>query len=146
MDRRQRSRRVVGGAPLGQDCLKALPSNLTASTAIDAIRLIDVIWLTPEGEVVAAFEVEHSTSIYSGIVRMLDLALSGEGLHASAGFFLVAPDKREDEVRAQIGRPAFRRIADLDFAYLAYGELVRTREAISRFGSGLKAIRAIARR
>jgi type II restriction enzyme len=44
--------------------------------------------------VAAAFEVEHSTSIYSGIVRMLDLALSGD-LHATAGLFLVAPDARE---------------------------------------------------
>jgi hypothetical protein len=38
--------------------------------------LIDVLWVSKEsGKIVAAFEVEHSTSIYSGIVRMLDLAL-----------------------------------------------------------------------
>ncbi len=46
----------------------------------------------------AAFEVEHTTFIYSGIVRMLDLALSRD-LHARGGLFLVAPDGREEEVR-----------------------------------------------
>ncbi len=93
--------------------------------------------------VAAAFEVEHSTSIYSGIVRMLDLALSGSALHATAGLFLVAPDAREADVRAQLQRPAFSRVADLDISYLPYGELERNREAIARFGSGLKAIKAI---
>ena len=93
--------------------------------------------------VAAAFEVEHSTSIYSGIVRMLDLALSGSDLHAAAGLFLVAPNAREQDVRAQLRRPAFSRIADLDFAYLPYGELERNRDAIARFGTGLKAIKAI---
>src|SRR3546814_8262320 len=69
---------------------------------------------------------------------MLDLALSGSELHATAGLFLVAPDARESEVRAQLARPAFSRIADLEIAYLPYGELERHKEAISRFGSGLK--------
>ena len=39
----------------------------------------------------------------------------------------------------------FARIADLKIGWLPYGELSRHREAISRFGEGLKAIRAIAR-
>ncbi|MBJ7442142.1 MAG: type II restriction endonuclease, partial [Sphingopyxis sp.] len=103
---------------------------ISTSTGADAIRLIDVLWLEQGGDrVAAAFEVEHSTSIYSGIVRMLDLALSGSDLHATAGLFLVAPDARESEVRAQIARPAFNRIADLEIAYLPYGELERHKEA-----------------
>ena len=54
-----------------------------------------------------------------------------------------APNSREQDVRAQLCRPAFSRIADLDFAYLPYGELEKNKEAIARFGSGLKAIKAI---
>ena len=46
---------------------------------------------------------------------------------------------------ALIARPAFSRIADLEIAYLPYGELEGHQEAISRFGSGIKAIKAIAR-
>lgn len=138
--------RLHDGVRLGEGCLESLPTSISTSTGADAIRLIDVLWLERGGDrVAAAFEVEHSTSIYSGIVRMLDLALSGSDLHATAGLFLVAPDARESEVRAQIARPAFSRIADLEIAYLPYGELERHKEAISRFGSGLKAIKAISR-
>lgn len=138
--------RLHDGVRLGEGCLESLPTSISTSTGADAIRLIDVLWLDRGGDrVAAAFEVEHSTSIYSGIVRMLDLALSGSDLHATAGLFLVAPDARESEVRVQIARPAFSRIADLEIAYLPYGELERHKEAISRFGSGLKAIKAIAR-
>lgn len=138
--------RMFDGAPLGKNCLEHLPASITTAPGADAVRLIDVLWLDRDApNVVAAYEVEHLTSIYSGIVRMLDLALSGSDLHAAAGLFLVAPDSREADVRAQLQRPAFSRVADLDISYLPYGELEKHRDAIVRFGSGLKAIRAIAR-
>ena len=91
---------------------------------------------------IAAFEVEHTTSIYSGIVRMLDLAMgtSQAGLH---GLFLVAPDDREHEVRAQMRRPAFQHIGDRGIRYLPYSELEKHRETIARFGEGMKGIMAI---
>jgi type II restriction enzyme len=75
---------------------------------------------------------------------MLDLALSSN-LHAADGLFLVAPDAREDEVRAQLRRPAFSRIRDLQVRFLPYGELEKNREAIARFGTGMKGVQAIAR-
>ena len=138
--------RTHHGKALGSDCLNHLPDTLAAAPGADAIRLIDVLWLeVGTDRVAAAFEVEHSTSIYSGIVRMLDLALSGGDLHATAGLFLVAPDAREADVRNQLQRPAFSRISDLDISYLPYSELEKNREAMARFGSGLKAIKAIAR-
>src|SRR3546814_12166078 len=75
---------------------------------------------------------------------MLDLALSSENLHLSTALFLVAPDAREADVRAQLLRPAFSRIGDLDISYLPYSALERHQTAIARFGSGLQAIKAIA--
>ena len=136
--------RACGGGRLGDGCLTSLPSKVTSGPAADAIGLIDVLWLEPEGHIRAAFEVEHTTSIYSGIVRMLDLALSGEpGI--ARGLYLVAPDSREDEVRAQLRRPAFSRISDLHVRYLPYGELDRNREAIARFGHGLHPIEQLSR-
>jgi type II restriction enzyme len=133
--------RPLGNGKLGDDCLAALPSALGA---IDSVPLIDVIWLERGGaRAVAAFEVEHTTSIYSGIVRMLDLA-SGDA-QAVCGLYLVAPDAREDDVRKQLSRPAFRRIGDLSVKYLPYSELEQNRASMARFGEGLKAIDAVAR-
>ena len=59
--------------------------------------------------------------------------------------YLVAPDSREAEVRAQVARPAFAAVANLDVRFLAYSELERHREAIIRFGEGLKAIRSVSK-
>lgn len=137
--------RALPGGRLGDGCLEALPSAIATAPGSDAIRLIDVIWLhRATAQVVAAFEVEHTTSIYSGIVRLLDLAL-GAPEQAVKGLFLVAPDDREEEVREQLLRPAFRHIAHLQMRFLPYGELTRNREAIARFGEGLKAVHAVSK-
>ena len=90
----------------------------------------------------AAFEVEHSTSIYSGIIRMLDLALGTE-FQAQGKLFLVAPDEREKDVIQQLQRPAFSRVRELGIRYLPYGDLRANREAIAKFGTGLKPILTI---
>lgn len=66
------------GGKLGDGCLTSLPPAMAAARGMEAVRLIDIIWIgKASGQAVAAFEVEHSTSIYSGIVRMLDLAMGG---------------------------------------------------------------------
>jgi len=138
-------RRSYSGGHLGDGCLTELPAELAAAPGAESVRLIDVLWLeTQRSHVAAAFEVEHTTSIYSGIVRLLDLAL-GAPSNTTRGLFLVAPGDREDEVRAQLARPAFSRVLELNLRYLAYGDLEAHREAMARFGEGLKAIEAIAR-
>lgn len=142
--------REYAGARLGEGCLSELPSVFAAAVGIDAVRLIDVLWLRKAADrdgnswVAAAFEVEHSTSIYSGIVRLLDLAL-GAPSGAATGLYLVAPDAREPDVRTQLARPAFARVQDMKVRFLPYGALKEHRAAMARFGSGLKAIEAIAR-
>jgi type II restriction enzyme len=137
--------RPYAGGKLGDGCLQTLPDSITGRPGADAVRLIDVLWTDHlTSEVVAAFEVEHTTSIYSGIVRMLDLALGAPG-QAIASLYLVAPDGREGDVMAQLRRPAFSRIRDLGVRYLPYGELERHRESMARFGQGLKAVEAVSR-
>jgi len=137
--------RAYGDGRLGDGCVTELPAPVRASGALDMVALIDVLWLdAASGNISMAFEVEHSTSIYSGIVRMLDLAL-GVPEHEGATFFLVAPDAREADVRSQFARPAFSRVKELNVRYIGYGELARHREAIGRFGDGEKAILAISK-
>lgn len=137
-----RSRTYLTGR-LADNCLHQLPQSVAGGG--DAVALIDVIWFTSDGFAAAAFEVEHTTSIYSGIVRLLDLA-QGANIDGNVPLFLVAPDNREAEVREQIQRPAFRVTAGtLHLRYLPYGELEKNREAIARFGTGVKPIQAIAK-
>jgi len=80
-----------------------LPLNYD-DTTLQTIENIDVIWLKGRS-MVRAFEVEHTTAIYSGLLRMADLlALQPNmqiALHIVAG-----ADKRE-KVRKEIIRPVF---------------------------------------
>ena len=134
--------RLYNKGRLSEGCLAQLPAGWREKDLGDSLSLIDVLWF--EGEkVVAAFEVEHSTSIYSGILRMLDLANSEVGSDLR-GIYLVAPDKREKEVRAQMARPAFSSIKNLSVRYLRYSDLISHKDSIMKFGESLKALEKIA--
>lgn len=53
------------------------------------IELIDVLWLN-ENAIIAAFEIESTTSIYSGLLRMSDLVSMQPNLQIP--LYIVAPD------------------------------------------------------
>jgi type II restriction enzyme len=109
---------------------------------IDTTSLIDVIWLKPgTGEIVSAFEIEKSTSIYSGILRMEDLARSIP--ECACHFYLVAPNRREKEVIAQLTRPAFKN--DLaDISLIPFDNLRDHCDALCKFGEDHTVLRKIA--
>ncbi|MCK6650512.1 MAG: hypothetical protein L6Q66_12715, partial [Bacteroidia bacterium] len=73
-------------------CLQKFPEMQTDNDTLSTIKLIDVIWYEKgTNNVLAAFEVEKSTSIYSGILRLTDLSYSiadGDEI-----FYLIVPDK-----------------------------------------------------
>jgi hypothetical protein len=68
------------------------------------VELIDVLWLKGNS-IVAAFEVECTTAIYSGLLRMSDLIALQPNLEIN--LYLVAPDERRDKVEQEILRPTF---------------------------------------
>ncbi|MCK5604688.1 EVE domain-containing protein [Candidatus Pacearchaeota archaeon] len=71
------------------------------------IELIDVLWLKGNA-IVAAFEIEYSTSVYSGLLRMADLVAMQPNLNIP--LYLVAPDERRDKVINEINRPTFSKL------------------------------------
>lgn len=116
-----------------------LPQDVAAT-----VSLIDVVWFRPEAnEVVCAFEVEKSTSIYSGILRLVDLARSVASL--SPHLFLVAPDSREKEIQAQLRRPAFGDLGDLELRYILFSDLCEHCAGLCKFGDSHRALLKIAR-
>ncbi len=72
------------------------------------IELIDVLWLKGNA-IVAAFEVESTTSIYSGLLRMSDLVSMQPNL--TIPLYLVAPDDRRDKVMTEVNRPTFSKLS-----------------------------------
>ena len=72
------------------------------------IQMIDVLWLQGNA-VAAAFEVENTTSIYSGLLRMADLLAMQPNLNIR--LYLVAPDERRQKVLEEVNRPTFSRLS-----------------------------------
>jgi hypothetical protein len=97
--------KVCGEYRLGEmpGLVNELPDRFNEATA-RTIELIDVLWLKGRS-IVAAFEVESTTSIYSGLLRMSDLLALEPDLDIQ--LFIVAPDERRSKVEQEILRPTF---------------------------------------
>jgi len=76
-------------------------------TARDIIEQIDVIWHNGGRGIVAAFEVERTTTITSGIDRFRNLLTMAP--ESEVELYLVVPKSRGNEVRNKLGSPANRK-------------------------------------
>lgn len=99
------------------------------------IELIDVLWL--EGNsIVAAFEIEHTTAIYSGLLRMADLITMQPNIQIP--LFIVAPDERQEKVEKEINRPIFSKALKQPLPeicrYIPYSSLRETIERLESSG------------
>ena len=83
--------------------LRELPLNFDRVT-FKTIENIDVLWLRKR-TLVRAFEVEHTTAIYSGLLRMADLLALQPNIDIK--LHIVAPEFRRDKVLDEIQRPVF---------------------------------------
>lgn len=82
------------------------------------VENIDVVW-KQEFRIDAAYEVENSTAIYSGLLRFADLMiLAPKTIYP---MFIVAQAARKGQVRDQLRRPAFRQLKLADkVRFLSY--------------------------
>jgi hypothetical protein len=106
--RNDRNREYEGNYFSGLSRLKSeLPLQFDEATN-KTIELIDVLWLRGNA-IAAAFEIESTTSIYSGLLRMSDLISMQPNLNIP--LYLVAPDERRQKVFTEVNRPTFSRLS-----------------------------------
>lgn len=107
----------------GQTLLERLPLNYD-DTTLRTIEQIDVLWLRGRS-IVRAFEVEHTTSVYSGILRMADLLALQPNMDIK--LHIVAPGAKREKVFQEIRRPVFSLLEKGPLAesctYLSYDSL-----------------------
>jgi hypothetical protein len=70
-----------------------------------SIQNIDVVWKFGPYSIKSAFEIEHSTSVYSGILRLSDLR--AEAPNSNYPMFIVASEDRRKKVFEELRRPTF---------------------------------------
>jgi hypothetical protein len=96
---------------------------------------IDVVW-KEEFRIDAAFEVENSTAIYSGLLRFADLNIVAP--NTTYPMFIVAPSERRNRVREQLLRPVFRRLELRDkVRFLSYENVDQIDEFFGPTSGGL---------
>src|SRR5207247_8584012 len=82
------------------------------------LESIEVAW-KEQVRIDAVFEIENSTSIYSGLLRFADLTMVAP--NTVYPMFIVAPGERRNRVREQLARPTFRHLGIHEkVRYLSY--------------------------
>jgi len=123
---------------LGGRLRDSLPAQFDDATN-RTIEHIDVLWLK-RNSIEAAFEIEHTTSIYSGLLRMSDLVAMQPNLNIR--LYIVAPDEKRDRVLKEIARPTFARLprplSEL-CRFISYSSLL---EASERYGEVLSHLKS----
>lgn len=94
------------------------------------VENIDVVW-KEEFRIDAAFEIENSTAIYSGLLRFSDLTLVAPNTFYP--LFIVAPRDKRNRLVEQLRRPTFQKLRiDRKVRYLSYEAV----EEVNRFFEG----------
>ena len=110
------------------DLLQELPL-INDDFILKTIEQIDVIWLKGRS-IVRAFEVEHTTSVFSGLLRMADLLALQPNININ--LHIVAPLARKEKVFQEILRPVFQLMEGGPLAekcsYLSYESVRELRE------------------
>lgn len=118
--------RTYDGTRLGEECVENLKIPAFSSAATNIIEYVDVIWLDSD-YIVKMFEVESTTSVFSGILRMTDFTVKVPNI--AVEMYIVAPDDDEDKVRKEINRPTFQTILDdAEYSHLRYISFEDVRE------------------
>jgi hypothetical protein len=87
------------------ECRTAIPEGYGSATAV--LAEVDVLWIKRgSSNLTALFEVEHSTPVYSGLLRFNDVHLTAP--HMRAHFNIVSNDARRSVFLRQLHRPTFR--------------------------------------
>lgn len=97
---------LYNGDVLGDLSIEELPVSFDRTTQ-GTIERIDVLWVK-RNRIEAAFEIESTTAIYSGLLRMSDLLALQPNIDIP--LFIVAPDDRRHLVHREIRRPTFTRL------------------------------------
>ncbi|WP_276499602.1 hypothetical protein [Pontibacter litorisediminis] len=116
LPRNDRSRVLEVWQSQKSSVLNDLPLNYDLDT-IKTIENIDVLWIKGR-TIVRAFEIEHTTSIYSGILRMADLMALQPNLNIKA--HIVAPSERKAKVMQELSRPVFRHVLANTCTFISY--------------------------
>jgi hypothetical protein len=99
------------------------------------VENIDVLWLS-QNAILKAFEIESTTSIYSGLLRLSDLIVSQPNIQID--LFITSALTRRAKVQEQMYRPTLRSLLP-KCAYLSFEDIDRAFSLVNAIAGNPKA-------
>jgi hypothetical protein len=123
--------------PLGEGCLRDLPV-VAADQTRRVMRNIDVIWFRKgAGHPVRFFEIEHSTSVYSGLLRFNDVMID---FPIPEAFIVGDGERTKGKFEREIARRTFEHSGLRGITkFLLYDQVRQTWSKYREIGVGSKA-------
>jgi hypothetical protein len=112
---------------LGNLCSeKEVPIESIPKISIDKVREIDVIWFDEEGYPTHAFEVEHSTDVTKGLLRLYQI----HKLHIR--LYIIAEEEKRTKFDKEVSVNPFNKIKE-EYIFKNYQELDEFFESVKNF-------------
>lgn len=112
---------------LGDLCSeKEIPKDSIPAVSIDTVRFIDVIWFDEEGYPTHAFEVEHSTDITKGLLRLYQVH------KLRIKLYIIAEEENKSKFERELLKNPFHKIKQ-EYVFKNYQELDEFFESVKNF-------------
>jgi len=112
---------------LGDLCSEQkLPSEYIAERLVAKVRNIDVIWFDGEGFPINCFEVEHTTDITKGLLRLYQIR------KLRIKMFIIAHDSSRLKFTAEVNKDPFYHVKH-EYVFRTYSELNDFFETVKKF-------------
>jgi len=112
---------------LGDLCSeKEVPKDSIPTLSIDTVKFIDVIWFDEEGYPTHAFEVEHSTDITKGLLRLYQIH------KLRIKLYIIAEENNKSKFERELQKNPFYKIKQ-EYTFKNYQELDEFFESVKNF-------------
>jgi len=96
--------------------------NFLRDDVIDIAKRVDILFFEKDRDILThAFEIEHTTNIYSGLLRLNDIAESLPSERVK--FNIISNSINKDKFNREIIRPSFRLLRKYDCKFIDYKEV-----------------------
>ncbi|GMO42562.1 MAG: hypothetical protein Ta2F_18450 [Termitinemataceae bacterium] len=112
---------------LGDLCSeKEIPKDSIPAMSVDTVKYVDVIWFDEEGYPTHAFEVEHTTDITKGLLRLYQIH------KLKIRLYIIAEEENKGKFEREILKSPFHKIKQ-DYVFKNYQELDEFFESVKNF-------------
>lgn len=112
---------------LGNLCSeKEIPEGSIPALSVNTIKFVDVIWFDEEGFPTHAFEVEHSTDITKGLLRLYQVH------KLRIKMFIIADEINKNKFAREVAKSPFAKIRN-EFIFKNYDELDEFFQSVKHF-------------